>query len=390
MNEDDIKDIMEAVTELRKEVEKKSVDKDKVERINAALDSFEEKNQQAVKEFQRLKDLEEKTAERIKTLEALVARGGQGGAVSFKDTAEYKALEQYVKTGEINPEQKTLRTDIDTQGGYLVSNEVDAEITRRIEEVSDIRSIARVRRTGARTFDMPVRNGIPTATYEGEAQAGSDSESNYTLESVTPFRLTFTTPVTRDQLMNANYDMESEMFQDAAEAFAVAEGNKFVAGSGAKEPEGFLVNADLVANARVSGSSGTITGDDLILLTGDLKVGYQPVYVMHRQTLAFIRTLKDANGMYLWQPGLNGPVMATLNGFPYVLASAMPTIASNSLSVAFGDFRRGYTVIDRSSTVVVRDEFTRKKEGIVEFTWMRWNTGQVTLPEAIKLLKTAP
>ena len=126
----------------------------------------------------------------------------------------------------------------------------------------------------------------------------------------------------------------------------------------------------------------------MIYLTGDLKVGYEPVYVMNRGTLAFLRTLKSTTGSFLWQPGLNGPVANTLNGYPYVVAQDMQDIASNSLSIAFGDFRRGYTIIDRTGMSVVRDELTLKKKAIVEFTFNRWNTGQVTLSEAIKVLKT--
>ena len=66
----------------------------------------------------------------------------------------------------------------------------------------------------------------------------------------------------------------------------------------------------------------------------------------------------------------------------------MPNKATNAFPIAFGDFFRGYTIVDRTGTRFIRDEVTRKKEAIVEFEVMRWNTGQVTLVEAIKLLKT--
>jgi HK97 family phage major capsid protein len=87
-------------------------------------------------------------------------------------------------------------------------------------------------------------------------------------------------------------------------------------------------------------------------------------------------------------PGLNGPVANSLAGFPYAVANTMADEANNSYSLAFGDFRRGYTIVDRTGMSVVRDEFTLKKKAIVEFTMNRWNTGIVTLPEAIKVTKT--
>ena len=84
--------------------------------------------------------------------------------------------------------------------------------------------------------------------------------------------------------------------------------------------------------------------------------------------------------------------MNTINGFPYVLMQDMPgqvadVFVSDTFPVAFGDFLRGYTIVDRTGMNVVRDEFTMKRKAIIEFTLNRWNYGQVVLPEAITLLK---
>jgi HK97 family phage major capsid protein len=65
----------------------------------------------------------------------------------------------------------------------------------------------------------------------------------------------------------------------------------------------------------------------------------------------------------------------------------MPAVSAGNYAMAFGDFRRAYTIVDRTGMTVVRDEFSEKRKGIVEFTMNRWNTGQVTLAEPIKLLK---
>ena len=84
---------------------------------------------------------------------------------------------------------------------------------------------------------------------------------------------------------------------------------------------------------------------------------------------------------------MSGPVSATLNGFPYILANSMPDEGTDTFPVAFGDFRRAYTIVDRTGMTVIRDEFSLKKQAIVEFTMNRWNTGQVVLVEPIVLLK---
>jgi HK97 family phage major capsid protein len=64
----------------------------------------------------------------------------------------------------------------------------------------------------------------------------------------------------------------------------------------------------------------------------------------------------------------------------------MPDIATDARPIMFADFRRGYEIFDRMQTAVIRDEVTRKREAIIEWTWFRWNTGQVVIPEAFKSL----
>jgi HK97 family phage major capsid protein len=416
-------EVMTAVTELRTEVEKKGfIDKDRVERLNVVLDGYEDKNQQItlveqqaksleadIKEIKKLREEEaeantegaKKLKEQITDMEAEIARGVErkhaGDENSHRLTEEYKSLNLYCKEGErvlFQEEHKVLlRTDSATEGGILVPTELDNVITKKIVEIDPIRTIARVRTIGGKSMELAIRAAIPIATYEGEADSGDDSTSTYESETVTPFRQTHTTPITKDMLMDSAFDMDAEIAFDSAEAFAFGEGNGFVVGTGFKVPAGFMVDTRIIANRRITTAAAAITGfvfeDDLIRLSGDLKVGYDPVYVMNRRTLSEIRTLKSTTGQFLWMPGLSGPVANTLNGFPYTLANSMPDAggAASSRSVAFGDFRRGYVIVDRTGMSVVRDEITQKKKAIVEFTMNRWNTGLVALPEAITILE---
>lgn len=399
MSEIKIEEVNEAVTALRAEIEKSAPSQELIVKCNEFLDKQEEINQKNLAELETARKSEEDVKERMDLLEKELARaGGQGDSKDYHDSPEYKALEAAIRGGEVkdreiiaglNEEQKALlRTDSDTAGGYLATSEMDNMITKKITEVSAIRTIARVRTVAAKTLNMPIRNGILVATYEGEAELGTDDTSDYTNEQLNTFRQTVTVPITMDMLMDSAFNMEAEIFGDASEAFAQGEGANFVNGDGFKKPAGFVANAGLQAGARETAASGVIDADAVILLTGDLKVGYNPSYVMNRGTLADLRTKKSTTGSFLWQPGLNGPVANTLNGFPYLIAQDMPAIAGSSFSIAFGDFLRGYTIVDRTGLSIIRDDLTMKKQGIVEFTLNRWNYGQVTLPEAIKLLKT--
>jgi HK97 family phage major capsid protein len=120
-----------------------------------------------------------------------------------------------------------------------------------------------------------------------------------------------------------------------------------------------------------------------------LKSGYRQgaVFVMNSATLARIRKFKTTDGAFLWQPGLVSGQPDTLLGYPVVEAEDMPAIAGNSHSVAFGNFREGYLIAERSATSILRDPFTNKP--FVHFYATKRIGGQVMNSEAIKLLKFA-
>jgi len=106
---------------------------------------------------------------------------------------------------------------------------------------------------------------------------------------------------------------------------------------------------------------------------------------MNRKTQASVRKLKDESGGYLWQPPAQAGGRATLMTFPVVEAEDMPDIGEDSLSIAFGDFRRGYLVVDRQGVQVLRDPFTAKPY-VLFYTTKRVGGGVQDF-DAIKLLK---
>ena len=108
---------------------------------------------------------------------------------------------------------------------------------------------------------------------------------------------------------------------------------------------------------------------------------------MNRKTQGAIRKLKDDSGNYLWQPAATAEGKATLMGFDLVEAEAMPDIAANSLSIAFGDFRRGYLIVDRAGLSVLRDPYSAKP--YVLFYVTKRVGGGVADFDAIKLMKFA-
>ena len=108
---------------------------------------------------------------------------------------------------------------------------------------------------------------------------------------------------------------------------------------------------------------------------------------MNRETQATIRKLKDADGNYLWQPPAAPGQKAMLMGFPLVEAEEMPNVATDATPVAFGDFARGYLVVDRTGVRVLRDPYSAKPY-VLFYTTKRVGGGIQDF-DAIKLLKFA-
>ncbi|HYY83745.1 MAG TPA: phage major capsid protein, partial [Beijerinckiaceae bacterium] len=196
-------------------------------------------------------------------------------------------------------------------------------------------------------------------------------------------------------------DVDQWIADEVETAFAEQEGAAFVTGDGVNKPKGFLAE-DTVDNGAwtwgklgfvPTGAAGAFPGanpsDVLISLIYALKAGYRQnaSFVVNRKVQGAIRKFKDGQGNYLWQPPASAGQPATLMGFPVVEAEDMPDMAANAMALAFGDFRRGYLVVDRAGVRVLRDPYSAKPY-VLFYTTKRVGGG-IQDYDAIKLLKFA-
>ncbi len=118
-----------------------------------------------------------------------------------------------------------------------------------------------------------------------------------------------------------------------------------------------------------------------------LKAGYRQnaYWVMNRKTQGAIRKLKDDAGNYIWSPPATAQGRATIMNFPVAEAEDMPDIDADTLSIAFGDFSRGYLIVDRLGVRVLRDPYSQKPY-VLFYTTKRVGGGVQDF-DAIKLIK---
>jgi HK97 family phage major capsid protein len=120
-----------------------------------------------------------------------------------------------------------------------------------------------------------------------------------------------------------------------------------------------------------------------------LKAGHRQngTFLMNRKTQSALRRFKDTTGNYLWQPPASAGQPAALMGFPVAEAEDMPDVAANSMAIAFGDFRAGYLVVDRTGIRILRDPYSAKPY-VLFYTTKRVGGGVQNF-EAVKLIKFA-
>ena len=330
----------------------------------------------------------------VEKMETVLKRPASG--MDTKQIDEYtSAFGTYLRKGAtgLNPDEvKALTVSNDSTGGYLAPPEYVRELLKTVTEISPIRSIARVRATGQRSIQVPKKTATFSAQWVGEVGTRSETDGyRVGLEEIPAHEQYALVDISEQDLEDTVFDMEAELQSEFAEQFAKAEGAAFVSGNAINKPEGFMSASGLTE--VVSGSASAITADSLISLVHSIKSDYgrNGVFVFNRSTLAEIRKLKDTAGQYVFQAGMNlqGGATSTVLGYNYVEATDMPSVAGNAFPIAFGDFRRGYMIVDRVNLSVLKDNFTQATTGNVRYIARRRVGGQVVQAEALAKLKIA-
>ena len=365
------------------------VTRDKVERINRAMDEHK------------------KVLDQLALKKARPPLGRAGGSAFTPEAAEHKAaFETYIRRGEEaglrELEAKALSAGSDGDGGYLVPPETDGEIGRRLSAVSPIRALATVRQVSGAVLKKPFSTTGLATGWVAETAARPQTGTPQLAELTFPTMELYAMPAATQALLDdAAVDIDAWISSEVDIVFAEQEGAAFVAGDGVSRPKGFLAypavaddawswgNLGYVATGAAGAFNASGPSDVLVDAVYALKASHRQngTFVMNRATQAAIRKFKDADGHYLWQPPAGPGQAASLMGFPVAEAEDMPDIAANACAIAFGDFRAGYLVVDRTGVRILRDPYSAKPY-VLFYTTKRVGGGVQNF-EAIKLVKFA-
>lgn len=387
--------------------------------LNQAFTAFREANDERLTQLEtrfgidtlteeklsRIDQTLDETKSRLDRLSLDLARPRLGGEIDAPYGREHKsAFCHYMQSGETAGlkalEAKAMSRASGPDGGFLVPVPAEREILRRLAKLSPIRAIANVQAISTQSLRRAYSTTGPAAGWVTEADPRPQTNNQQIADMNFPAMELYAMPAATQTLLDdAAVDIEQWIADEVQVAFAEQEGAAFVSGDGVNKPKGFLSyttvadaswtwgNIGYLATGVAGAFAATNPSDTLFNLVYALRSGYRQngKFVMGRKAQSLVRLFKTTTGQYLWAPPASADASATLMNFPIVEAEDMPDPAANSLSIAFGDFERGYIVVDRIGIRVLRDPYSAKPY-VLFYTTKRVGGGVQNF-EAIKLLK---
>ena len=400
----------------------------KLARINDEINRKEAARDQIAAEMQtRLANLETRGADDPKVSAEFEKRHAQfnrerrssslagGRHVTDATADEYRAYTQafgaYLRKGDTSKltpdEQRAMSVGSDPDGGYTVTPDQSGRIVQRVFELSPIRQFAFVETIGTDALEGENETDDASGGWVGETVTRSDSAN----PTIGKYRIVahemYAQPKSSQKLLeDSNRDVGAWLSQRTSKKFARLEAAAFATGDGVGKARGF---ASYTTNTTgdtsrawgvfehvASGTSGTLGTDPngvqkLLALIHKLNPEYIPGarWFMNRNTLATVRGLTDASsaGKFVFVPSFTAGMPDTLMGYPVTVVVDMVDLAANSLSIAFGDMNRAYTIVDRVGMSLLVDPYTDKPN--VRFYMPRRVAGDVVNFDALKFIKAA-
>lgn len=338
---------------------------------------------------------------RLDNMETVVNRPefGEESKSSAAPSEYSKAFCNYLRKGmDAGLEQlsvKSLSVGSDPDGGYLVTPTMSQNIVKAVFETSPLRQIASVETISSDALELIDDHDQAAAGWTSETGSISETNSPQIAKRNIPTHELYAQPKATQKLVDdAAIDVEAWLSGKIADIFSQKENTAFISGNGVGQPRGILTYDAGTSWGEIqqvnSGSDGAVTSDAIIQLFYALKDTYtkNATFLMNRTVVQAVRLLKESTtNQYMWQPGLAAGAPDTLLGVPVMMAADMPTAATNSLSVAVGDFKAAYQIVDRRGIRILRDPFTEKP--FVKFYATKRVGGDVVNFDAIKIMKLA-
>lgn len=290
----------------------------------------------------------------------------------------------------MNRAAQTVTGDEGAKGGNLVQTDLQSPIDflRPQPLMSQIGATYLAGLTGNLRF--PKNEGGIVASWEGETTTTPETANVYGYLDSVPKRLSVTVPISLQNLMQSSIDLEMYTINEINAAIANAIDAAAVNGSGTGQPLGILNNTNV--NTVATSANGDAPSWDMIV-DAETNVfvananAARMNYVMNPKTRGKLKKTKHTAGDLNYIMGVDGNV----NGYASAVSNHVPSNLSkgtgtNLSALVFGDFSQ--LLINQWGFMDLSvDEFSRKKEGLVEVTVNVFVDVLVKQPKAFSVVK---
>ena len=308
--------------------------------------------------------------------------GTLGGEKSGRASDEYRVAMLRALRSKFQQVSNELIEGTDASGGYLVPEEYDRRLIDVLHEENVVRPLATVITTSGE-HKINITATKPAAAWIDEGAALTFGAATFAQVILDAHKLHVAVKVSEELLYDNAFNLENYLITEFGKALGDKEEEAFLLGDGTHKPTGLLSAASAIETEEAK-----LKADELVTLVYSLKRPYRKnaAFLVNDHTLAAIRKLKDANGVYLWQPSYQMSEPDRLLGFPVYTTPYMPTPEAGKSVLAFGDFSY-YNIGERGirSLQVLKELFA--EHGMVAFVMKERIDGKLVQKEAVTVLK---
>lgn len=333
------------------------------------------------KEIARLERQEALEAELNKPLnQPLTSKPGNGGADEKTGRASDAYREGMLQALRTNFKQvsNVLQEGVDADGGYLVPEEYDSRLIDVLSEENIMRKLGHIITTSGE-HKINIAATKPAAAWIEEGGALTFGDATFSQILLDAHKLHVAIKVTEELLYDNAFGLENYIIDQFGKALANAEEDAFLNGDGFGKPLGLFAET---GGGTAAKTVTAITADELINLVYALKRPYRKKakFIMNDQAVANIRTLKDNNGVYMWQPSLTAGEPDRILGYEVYTSPFCPVG-----KLAFGDYSY-YNIGDRGTRSFKQLTELFAGNGMIGYVAKERVDGKLILPEAVQIL----
>lgn len=158
--------------------------------------------------------------------------------------------------------------------------------------------------------------------------------------------------ISNELLQDAAVNVEDIVSKALAKRIGRAVNKHLTVGTGVNQPKGIVTAASKITAASATG----VVADELFKLQHSIDAAYRSdsTWMFNDAFLLKVRTMKDADGSFVWAPGLTAGAPGTILGRPYVINPDMSgTFATGEVVALYGNLK-AYTVRRAKDVSLVR------------------------------------